>query len=41
MDGVLMGGKKQKVSNDPISNLDSTSGSEYPMGLPAYTPPYQ
>ena len=36
MDQALMGGKKHKV--DPKSNIDSSSGGAYPMGLPEYKP---
>jgi hypothetical protein len=39
MDQVLMGGKHKQ--SDEKSNIDSTSGSGYPLGLPEYKPPYQ
>lgn len=38
MDQALMGGKKHK--SDPKSNLDSTSGDGYPLGLPEYKPAF-
>ena len=38
MDQALMGGKKHK--SDPKSNLDSTSGDGYPLGLPEYKPTF-